>query len=156
MLRSNSSAVTCRMATPDCPEGQVPIVDDAGNCWEGGCMPEEECGSFRALIVEICSLPATSRTLGIDFPALPIDFGGLLLQKPKAPADTRDSVCPKPKAVSAKGGFYFALPRTLGSDFRTLSIEIGKLIGKTQRLPLTLGTLFVQNRRLYGPSRQDH
>ena len=35
--------VTCRIAPPTCPAGEVPAVNDTGTCYLGTCAPRTEC-----------------------------------------------------------------------------------------------------------------
>jgi hypothetical protein len=35
--------VTCKIATPSCPAGEVPTVNEAGTCYLGTCAPATEC-----------------------------------------------------------------------------------------------------------------
>jgi hypothetical protein len=37
------SQVTCRIAPPTCPAGEVPAINDTGNCYLGTCAPATEC-----------------------------------------------------------------------------------------------------------------
>lgn len=37
------SEVTCRMAAPDCPAGQVPSVNASRSCYSGACVPATQC-----------------------------------------------------------------------------------------------------------------
>ena len=39
----DASGVTCKVAVPTCPEGEVPTVNAAGNCYTGACAPATEC-----------------------------------------------------------------------------------------------------------------
>ena len=39
----DTSPVTCRMAPPSCPAGEVPSVNDAGTCYTGACAPASQC-----------------------------------------------------------------------------------------------------------------
>jgi hypothetical protein len=39
----DSSKVTCKMATPNCDPGKVPLVKEDGTCWQGSCVPANEC-----------------------------------------------------------------------------------------------------------------
>ena len=39
----DTTRVTCRIATPSCPAGEVPTVNDAGTCYLGTCAPATEC-----------------------------------------------------------------------------------------------------------------
>lgn len=41
----DSSKVTCKMAVPKCPSGQVPRVQ--GTCYTGDCVPADECTSVN-------------------------------------------------------------------------------------------------------------
>ena len=43
VLNCDSRTVTCPLATPECGEGAVPVVDESGNCWTGACAPIEQC-----------------------------------------------------------------------------------------------------------------
>lgn len=44
----DSSKVTCKMATPNCDPGKVPLVKEDGTCWQGSCVPANECKSVKA------------------------------------------------------------------------------------------------------------
>jgi hypothetical protein len=44
----DSSNVTCKMMTPSCQPGEVPLVNDAGTCWQGSCVPATECKTVKA------------------------------------------------------------------------------------------------------------
>jgi len=35
--------VICKVAAPVCPAGEVPVINDAGNCYVGTCAPATEC-----------------------------------------------------------------------------------------------------------------
>jgi hypothetical protein len=39
----DAAGVTCRMAAPSCPAGEVPTINASGNCWSGTCAPAVEC-----------------------------------------------------------------------------------------------------------------
>ena len=39
----DTTRVTCKIATPSCPAGEVPTVNDAGTCYLGTCAPATEC-----------------------------------------------------------------------------------------------------------------
>ena len=39
--------ITCKRASPECPAGQVPSVDDAGNCY-GDCVKIDRCACSAA------------------------------------------------------------------------------------------------------------
>jgi hypothetical protein len=39
----DTSRVTCKIATPSCPAGEVPTVNEAGTCYLGTCAPATEC-----------------------------------------------------------------------------------------------------------------
>jgi hypothetical protein len=39
----DTSQVTCRIAPPNCPAGEVPSVTDAGTCYTGACAPATQC-----------------------------------------------------------------------------------------------------------------
>ena len=39
----DSSKVTCKAATPNCDPGQVPLITSDGTCWQGSCVPADEC-----------------------------------------------------------------------------------------------------------------
>ena len=39
----DASRVTCRIAPPTCPAGEVPSVNDAGTCYTGACAPASQC-----------------------------------------------------------------------------------------------------------------
>jgi hypothetical protein len=39
----DATQVTCRVAPPTCAAGEVPTVNDTGNCYVGTCAPETEC-----------------------------------------------------------------------------------------------------------------
>jgi hypothetical protein len=41
----DATKVTCKVATPSCPAGEVPTVNASGNCYTGSCAPETECAS---------------------------------------------------------------------------------------------------------------
>ncbi|MCH9684387.1 MAG: hypothetical protein K0V04_23335, partial [Deltaproteobacteria bacterium] len=36
-------AVFCEAPPPECPAGQVPLVDEMTMCWDGACVPSESC-----------------------------------------------------------------------------------------------------------------
>ncbi|MCA9704686.1 MAG: hypothetical protein KDK70_02415 [Myxococcales bacterium] len=36
--------VVCDSLTPECPEGTLPEVTPAGDCWTGACIPLDACG----------------------------------------------------------------------------------------------------------------
>ena len=44
----DDSEVTCRVATPICPDGQVPGVNADGTCYTGGCVPTTQCRSVAS------------------------------------------------------------------------------------------------------------
>ena len=44
----DASKVTCKIAVPACPAGEVPSVDDAGTCYTGACAPATECTSVTS------------------------------------------------------------------------------------------------------------
>jgi hypothetical protein len=39
----DSTKVLCKVAPPQCPAGQVPLI--AGPCWQGACVPAGDCAS---------------------------------------------------------------------------------------------------------------
>jgi len=39
----DATKITCKIATPACPAGEVPAVNASGNCYVGTCVPETEC-----------------------------------------------------------------------------------------------------------------
>jgi len=43
-INCNPNAVTCDMATPACPNGQVPVVNAGGTCYTGECAAIGACG----------------------------------------------------------------------------------------------------------------
>lgn len=44
----DSSKVTCKMATPNCDPGKVPLVKEDGTCWQGSCVPANECKAVKS------------------------------------------------------------------------------------------------------------
>ncbi|MBK7580742.1 MAG: hypothetical protein IPI67_11100 [Myxococcales bacterium] len=42
------SKVTCKSLTPTCNPGEIPLINAAGNCWQGGCVPANECKAVKA------------------------------------------------------------------------------------------------------------
>lgn len=43
MFDCDATKVMCKKATPNCPAGQVPLVE--GECW-GGCVPIQQCSNI--------------------------------------------------------------------------------------------------------------
>jgi hypothetical protein len=41
----DASKVLCKSVPPTCPPGQIALV--AGSCWQGGCVPANECASVK-------------------------------------------------------------------------------------------------------------
>ena len=39
----DATQVICKVAAPVCPAGEVPVINDAGNCYVGTCAPAAEC-----------------------------------------------------------------------------------------------------------------
>jgi len=39
----DATQVICKVAAPVCPAGEVPVINDAGNCYVGTCAPATEC-----------------------------------------------------------------------------------------------------------------
>lgn len=42
------AGVFCNSLPPSCKAGEVPLVDAAGTCWEGSCVPAGECKTVKA------------------------------------------------------------------------------------------------------------
>ena len=42
-VNCDSSEATCRVAIPKCAGGEVPVVNEAGDCWTGECVSASEC-----------------------------------------------------------------------------------------------------------------
>jgi len=42
-LNCDASMILCDSLPPDCPDGQLPGVDENGSCWTGGCVPSASC-----------------------------------------------------------------------------------------------------------------
>jgi hypothetical protein len=51
----DASQVTCRVAPPSCPAGEVPSIDQAGNCYTGACAPASECTTVTGC--GVCLVP---------------------------------------------------------------------------------------------------
>lgn len=42
-LNCNASMILCDALPPDCPDGQLPGVNENNSCWTGGCVPISAC-----------------------------------------------------------------------------------------------------------------
>jgi hypothetical protein len=47
----DATKITCKIATPACPAGEVPVVNASGNCYVGTCAPETECKTVSSCAV---------------------------------------------------------------------------------------------------------
>ena len=44
----DAAKVTCKIAVPSCQAGDVPSIDESGNCYTGFCVPAAECTSVTS------------------------------------------------------------------------------------------------------------
>ncbi|HXU06454.1 MAG TPA: hypothetical protein VN903_36110 [Polyangia bacterium] len=51
----DTTKVICKVATPSCPAGEVPTVNESGTCYTGACAPASECTSVASC--EACTPP---------------------------------------------------------------------------------------------------
>ena len=51
----DASQVTCRVAPPSCPAGEVPSINQAGNCYSGACAPVAGCTTVMGC--GVCLVP---------------------------------------------------------------------------------------------------